>query len=43
MNPDLGPLPIRTPGERAMDYRDRHVVVTGGTGALGIAVVRGGG
>ena len=23
-----------------MDYRDRHVVVTGGTGALGIAVVR---
>src|SRR5438309_2580072 len=22
-----------------MDYRDRHVVVTGGTGALGIAVV----
>lgn len=24
-----------------MDYRDRHVVVTGGTGALGIALVRG--
>src|SRR5689334_16188163 len=23
-----------------MDYRDRHVVVTGGTGALGTAVVR---
>ena len=22
-----------------MDYRDRHVVVTGGTGALGAAVV----
>ena len=22
-----------------MDYRDRHVVVTGGTGALGTAVV----
>src|SRR5262245_5811258 len=22
-----------------MDYRDRHVIVTGGTGALGIAVV----
>src|SRR5215475_1642297 len=26
--------------EDAMDYRDRHVVVTGGTGALGTAVVR---
>src|SRR3979411_3322871 len=26
-------------GERPMDYRDRHVVVTGGTGALGTAVV----
>jgi NAD(P)-dependent dehydrogenase (short-subunit alcohol dehydrogenase family) len=25
--------------EKAMDYRDRHVVVTGGTGALGSAVV----
>jgi NAD(P)-dependent dehydrogenase (short-subunit alcohol dehydrogenase family) len=25
--------------ERPMDYRDRHVVVTGGTGALGSAVV----
>jgi NAD(P)-dependent dehydrogenase (short-subunit alcohol dehydrogenase family) len=25
--------------ERPMDYRDRHVVVTGGTGALGHAVV----
>src|SRR5436190_5618164 len=25
--------------ERPMDYRDRHVVVTGGTGALGTAVV----
>jgi NAD(P)-dependent dehydrogenase (short-subunit alcohol dehydrogenase family) len=25
--------------ERAMDYRDRHVVITGGTGALGTAVV----
>src|SRR5262247_2562434 len=24
-----------------MDYRDRHVVVTGGTGALGTAVVGG--
>jgi NAD(P)-dependent dehydrogenase (short-subunit alcohol dehydrogenase family) len=23
----------------AMDYRDRHVVITGGTGALGVAVV----
>jgi NAD(P)-dependent dehydrogenase (short-subunit alcohol dehydrogenase family) len=22
-----------------MDYRDRHVIVTGGTGALGAAVV----
>ena len=22
-----------------MDYRDRHVVITGGTGALGTAVV----
>jgi len=22
-----------------MDYRDRHVVVTGGAGALGVAVV----
>ena len=26
-------------GDREMDYRDRHVVVTGGTGALGTAVV----
>jgi NAD(P)-dependent dehydrogenase (short-subunit alcohol dehydrogenase family) len=26
--------------EDAMDYRDRHVVVTGGTGALGTAVVK---
>src|SRR5258708_28997006 len=25
--------------ERTMDYRDRHVVVTGGTGALGTATV----
>src|SRR6516164_4801274 len=25
--------------ERPMDYRDRHVVVTGGTGALGTAMV----
>src|SRR5215470_4077512 len=25
--------------ERPMDYRDRHVVVAGGTGALGTAVV----
>jgi NAD(P)-dependent dehydrogenase (short-subunit alcohol dehydrogenase family) len=25
--------------ERPMDYRDRHVVVTGGTGALGTATV----
>jgi NAD(P)-dependent dehydrogenase (short-subunit alcohol dehydrogenase family) len=25
--------------ERPMDYRDRHVVITGGTGALGTAVV----
>src|SRR6185436_7109107 len=25
--------------ESHMDFRDRHVVVTGGTGALGIAVV----
>jgi NAD(P)-dependent dehydrogenase (short-subunit alcohol dehydrogenase family) len=27
------------PEEAKMDYRNRHVVVTGGTGALGIAVV----
>src|SRR5215472_9075002 len=27
-------------GEAPMDYRGRHVVVTGGTGALGGAVVR---
>src|SRR5947207_1007969 len=26
-------------GSKVMDFRDRHVVVTGGTGALGIAVV----
>src|SRR5436305_15333163 len=26
-------------GAAVMDFRDRHVVVTGGTGALGIAVV----
>jgi NAD(P)-dependent dehydrogenase (short-subunit alcohol dehydrogenase family) len=26
-------------GSRSMDYRDRHVVVTGGVGALGAAVV----
>ena len=25
--------------ERTMEYRDRHVVVTGGTGALGTATV----
>jgi NAD(P)-dependent dehydrogenase (short-subunit alcohol dehydrogenase family) len=34
-------MPARwgTPGRNPMDYRDRHVVVTGGTGALGTAVV----
>jgi NAD(P)-dependent dehydrogenase (short-subunit alcohol dehydrogenase family) len=26
--------------ERIMDYRDRHIIVTGGAGALGTAVVR---
>src|SRR2546421_4503234 len=26
-------------GSKVMDFRDRHVVITGGTGALGIAVV----
>ena len=26
--------------ERPMDYRERHIVVTGGTGALGSAVVQ---
>ena len=25
--------------DRAMDYRDREIIVTGGTGALGTAVV----
>src|SRR5207237_627851 len=25
-------------GSQAMDFRDRHVVITGGTGALGIAM-----
>jgi NAD(P)-dependent dehydrogenase (short-subunit alcohol dehydrogenase family) len=32
------PAPWQQP-EKPMDYRDRHVVVTGGTGALGTAVV----
>jgi NAD(P)-dependent dehydrogenase (short-subunit alcohol dehydrogenase family) len=32
-------LPAIRRKEAAMDYRDRHVIVTGGTGALGIAVV----
>src|SRR5262249_21269376 len=31
---------VRSDGE-AMDFQDRHVVVTGGTGALGLAVVGG--
>src|SRR5437660_9879506 len=33
-------MAFANPREDAMDYRDRHVVVTGGTGALGTAVVR---
>src|SRR5262245_48281044 len=28
------------PWEQPMDYRERHVIVTGGTGALGSAVVK---
>jgi NAD(P)-dependent dehydrogenase (short-subunit alcohol dehydrogenase family) len=37
MTAQIDAAPLR---EDAMDYRDRHVVVTGGTGALGTAVVR---